>query len=183
MIFKAGMDVGQKSKTEVKGRPLPAWSIFSLLAVAFPLGLLPKAPGTWGSLLGIPLAYGIAYASSFGSSSSWLVSIGLLFLFGIFSLWVIDRTESQWQTHDDGRIVIDEVLGQAIASCFFPFDAFHILTAFLLFRIFDIYKPGPIGWADRRLPGAYGTLLDDVIAGIFAALALLPLSRLLQNHL
>lgn len=145
--------------------------------------MLPKAPGTWGSLLGIPLAYGIVYLSMLGGVWSLLITLGLLFLFTVFSLWVIARTEAHWQTHDDGRIVIDEVLGQAIVSCFFPFDLFHIISAFILFRLFDIFKPGPIGWADRKLPGAWGTLLDDVIAGIFAAIVLLGLSRLLQNHL
>ncbi|RZA22616.1 MAG: phosphatidylglycerophosphatase A [Proteobacteria bacterium] len=171
------------NKNASKAVPLPPWNFFSLLAVAYPLGMLPKAPGTWGSLLGIPLAYGIVQVSALGGVWAFYITLMLLSLFTVFSLWVIARTEAYWQTHDDGRIVIDEVLGQAIVSCFFPFDLFHIIAAFILFRIFDIFKPGPIGWADRKLPGAWGTLLDDVIAGIFAALVLLGLSRLLQNHL
>lgn len=156
----------------------PYWTFASLIAVVYPLGMLPKAPGTWGSLAGVPVAFGIAYATRGLGSFSEVAAIGLLILLGIFSWWTIDRTEAQWHTHDDGRIVIDEVLGQAIASVFFPFDAFHIIAAFVLFRIFDIFKPGPIGWADRKLPGAFGTLLDDVIAGIFAGLVLAGVSAL-----
>ncbi|RYZ51110.1 MAG: phosphatidylglycerophosphatase A [Proteobacteria bacterium] len=157
---------------------VPYWSFASLVAVVFPLGMLPKAPGTWGSLAGIPVAMAFAYGTrSLGVYSLPAILI-LLVLLGVFAWWTIDQTEKQWQTHDDGRIVIDEVLGQAIASVFFPFDAFHIIAAFVLFRIFDIFKPGPIGWADEKLPGAFGTLLDDVIAGIFAGLVLAGVSAL-----
>lgn len=164
-------------------RPLPSWSIASLLAVAFPLGMLPKAPGTWGSLAGIPLALGIVTIADASAPYRVLVILGLLTLFGLLSYWAIAQTEKEWQTHDDGRIVIDEVLGQAMVSCFFPFDAFHLIAGFLLFRLFDIWKPWLVGMADRNLPGALGTLLDDVVAGIFALLVLLPLSALVGNTL
>lgn len=156
----------------------PYWTFASLLAVVYPLGMLPKAPGTWGSLAGFPVAFGIAYAVRGLGAFSAITAVILLLLLGIITWWSIDRTERQWHTHDDGRIVIDEVLGQAIASVFFPFDAFHMIAAFVLFRIFDIFKPGPIGWADQKLPGALGTLLDDVIAGIFAGLVLAGVSAL-----
>ena len=75
-------------------------------------------------------------------------------------------------THDDQRIVIDEVIGQSIALSFCPPTFLSLILGFTLFRLFDITKPGPIGWADRRLPGAWGTLLDDVMAGIAAAISL-----------
>ncbi|HYX32260.1 MAG TPA: phosphatidylglycerophosphatase A [Oligoflexus sp.] len=147
-------------------------NFWSSLAVAFPLGLAPKAPGTFGSLAGIPVGifffnYGHTLAARWGWSA-WLVQILLLSLLGILSWWCIERTEKFWNTHDDGRIVIDEVLGQAIPLSFIAADWKIVLAAFALFRFFDIVKPGPIGWADRELPGAWGTLIDDVIAGIFA---------------
>lgn len=167
--------------------PKPAevpWNLPSLLAVAFPLGLMPKAPGTWGSLPGILVAYGLAKGSSalLPARPEIVCVVGLLLLTAL-AWWSIDRTEKLWSTHDDGSIVIDEVLGQAIALVFFPFDTFHIILGFVLFRIFDIFKPGPIGWADEKLPGAWGTLLDDVIAGIFAGLCLWGVSAALGSGL
>lgn len=129
----------------------------------FPLGLAPKAPGTFGSLAGIPLGLAI-----FAWGQNWIIQTLALILFGIFSWYVIHKTETFWNTHDDGRIVIDEVLGQAIPLSYFTGDWKMVLLAFGLFRFFDIVKPGPVGWADQKLPGAWGTLLDDVIAGVFA---------------
>lgn len=157
-------------------------NFWSSLAVAFPLGLAPKAPGTFGSLAGIPVGlffftYGHTLAQRI-AWPAWLVQTFLLSLLGVFSWWVIERTEKLWNTHDDGRIVIDEVLGQAIPLSFMAADWKVVLAAFVLFRFFDIVKPGPIGWADRKLPGAWGTLIDDVIAGIFAW-AVLALGRAL----
>lgn len=161
-----------------------AWNLPSLLAVAFPFGLMPKAPGTWGSLPGIAVAYGLAQGSASLNPSlpALPIVLGLLLLTAL-AWWSIDRTEKLWNTHDDGSIVIDEVLGQAIALAFFPFDALHLIVGFVLFRIFDIFKPGPIGWADEKLPGAWGTLLDDVIAGIFAGLCLWGVSAALRSAL
>ncbi len=164
-------------------KSLPPWNVSALLAVAWPLGILPKAPGTFGSLAGIPLAYVLQILSWQAKDYAWIVILSGLFLFGIFSLWIIQRTESYWNTHDDGRIVIDEVLGQAIVLSFFPLDLFHIVTGFVLFRIFDIWKPSLVGWADKKLPGAYGTLLDDVFAGLFALAILGFLSRFAGNIL
>lgn len=175
--------MGSSPKSKRSDLPLPKWSVPSLIAVAYPLGMLPKAPGTWGSLAGLPLAFGIAKIAEGFAPHAWLVSILLLSVFGALSYWAIAKTEELWQTHDDGRIVIDEVLGQAIVSCFFPFDPFHLIAGFTLFRIFDISKPWLVGMADRNLPGALGTLIDDVIAGIFALIALLLLSALLGNIL
>ncbi|MBC7658673.1 MAG: phosphatidylglycerophosphatase A [Chitinophagaceae bacterium] len=159
---------------------VPYWTFASRLAVVYPLGMLPKAPGTWGSLAGLPVAWLIAQSVQGLGDFSIPVAVFLLCGVGLISWWSIDRTEKQWNTHDDGRIVIDEVLGQAIVSVFFPFDAFHMITAFAFFRFFDIFKPGPIGWADQKLPGALGTLLDDVIAGIFALALLTGVSALKQ---
>jgi phosphatidylglycerophosphatase A len=164
-----------------KLRPPAKLNGWSCLAVVFPLGLAPKAPGTFGSLAGIPVGI---FFYSFGQqlSQSWgwpdgSVQTLLLIALGLFSWLVIERTEKSWNTHDDGRIVIDEVLGQAIPLSYLTGDWKLVVSAFLLFRFFDIVKPGPIGWADRKLPGAWGTLLDDVIAGIFAWIVLIVIWR------
>ncbi len=159
--------------------PLPKLDIWGYLALAYPLGLAPKAPGTAGSLAGLPLGYLIYHLPQWLSISTSSVRIALitscLTLATLFSWFVIKKTEAAWNTHDDGRIVIDEVIGQAIPIAFLG-DSIVILTlSFLLFRLFDILKPGPIGWADRSLPGAWGTLLDDVLAGIAALLCLILL--------
>jgi phosphatidylglycerophosphatase A len=164
-------------KTSQKRGP-PRLNFWSIIAVAAPLGLMPKAPGTFGSLAGIPVGLAFYhYGHMLGvrlNVSGTFMQIVLLTLLGLLSWWSIDKTEKFWGTHDDGRIVIDEVLGQAIPLSLLPADWKWILAAFVLFRFFDIVKPGPIGWADRELPGAWGTLIDDVIAGIFtwAVLAL-----------
>jgi phosphatidylglycerophosphatase A len=158
-------------------------NFWSCIAAVVPLGLMPKAPGTFGSLAGIPVGllfyhYGAVLAARLGLAA-WLVQTFFLVLLGVLSWWSIKKTEEYWNTHDDGRIVIDEVLGQAIPLSLMAADWKIILLAFGLFRFFDIVKPGPIGWADRQLPGAWGTLIDDVIAGIFAWAVLAASSALL----
>ncbi len=156
-------------------------NFWSCIAAVVPLGLMPKAPGTFGSLAGIPVGllfyhYGQTLAAYWGTAA-WVVQLFFLALLGVLSWWSIQETEKFWSTHDDGRIVIDEVLGQAIPLSLLAADWKMVLLAFVLFRFFDIVIPGPIGWADRELAGAWGTLIDDVIAGIFAwaVLAIVPL--------
>jgi phosphatidylglycerophosphatase A len=166
---------------------LPPHDIWSLIAVAYPFGLASRAPGTWGSLPGLgvgALFYGIGQTTeqSLGIPSSIAVTILILLLTGL-AWYAIHRTEKRWQTHDDGRIVVDEVLGQAIAISFLGPSTLVLIASFLLFRLLDIWKPGPIGWADEKLPGAWGTLIDDVIAGFAVVPLVFLLSRVLQMKL
>ncbi len=172
-----------KHHSHEKPNHLLTWNLATRIAVVYPLGLSPKAPGTVGSLGGLAFAFILQKLSHLFPSFSLFIIIGGLLLLAGVSLWSIQETEKLWNTHDDGRIVIDEVLGQAIVSVFFPMDAFHLISAFALFRLFDISKPGLIGIADRQLPGAWGTLLDDVIAGIFALVLMALLSPLFGNVL
>lgn len=139
------------------------------------VGTLPGAPGTWGSLAALPLGYLLHAAGGFG-----LLVLGTLLL-GAVGWWAARVEESATGAHDAGEIVVDEVVGQWLAlwplsaglthagaePWVFPWPGW--LGAFVLFRLFDIWKPGPVGWADRQ-PGATGVMLDDVIAGVFAAL-------------
>lgn len=166
---------------------LPAHDIWSLIAVAYPFGLATRAPGTWGSLPGLGVGaifYSIAEVTEqrLGVSHGLTAGILILFLTGL-AWYAIHRTEERWQTHDDGRIVIDEVLGQAIAISFLGPSTLILIASFLLFRLLDIWKPGPIGWADEKLPGAWGTLFDDVLAGFAVVPLVFLLSRLLQMKL
>jgi phosphatidylglycerophosphatase A len=144
------------------------------LATGFGLGYFPKSPGTFGSLLGIVFGGAIHQDHLFSEwPSLWLVRLAQLALIVVsilVGIWCIHRTEALWNEHDSGKIVWDEVVGQGIAVLTLSFTFQHILVSFIIFRILDIWKPSIIGWADRELPGAWGTLVDDVIAGVAAAL-------------
>lgn len=153
--------------------------VATLFATGFGVGFLPKAPGTWGSLLGLGAAYLGHYAAAMASGSFWQADLSLagsgigILILGLASCWGLGSillTERYWQCHDDKRIVIDEVIGQMVASIWFHPDLLTYGITFALFRFFDIYKPGPIGWIDRRVFAAWGTLADDLAAGVAAAL-------------
>lgn len=135
-----------------------------------PLGYAPAAPGTWGSLAG--LLYGVlvqwlAQQAPVGWGNA--TRAVLVFIALVVAYVAIRHTEALWRTHDDGRIVIDELAAQAMVVVALPHGMTQLLIAFVMFRLFDIWKPGPIGWCDERLPGAFGTLMDDVAAA-FAAI-------------
>lgn len=144
------------------------------IATFFYVGLLRPAPGTWGSLAALPAAWAIHAA--FGVIG-FALAIPAVFLIGWWATMIeTDGTDH----HDPSEIVIDEVAGQWIALLPIFIGAAHAeanllalwpgwVTAFLGFRFFDITKFGPIGWADQR-GDALGVMLDDVIAGLFAAI-------------
>lgn len=140
-----------------------------LLATWFGSGLLPKAPGTWGSLAALPFAWAIAQC--FGSLA--LVPAALaVFLLGC---WASDRVVRTSGIKDPGHIVIDEVAGQWLTLAAAPPGLLAWGFGFLLFRLADIVKPWPANWADRSVRGGLGVMLDDVLAAIYAAGALLAL--------
>ena len=141
------------------------WLPSSLLATWFGSGLLPRAPGTWGSLAALP----------FGLVLFWLSGpVGLLAASAVvfaLGLWAARGYEQAAAVKDPGAIVIDEVVGQWIALVPAGLNPLGVVLAFVLFRVFDIAKPWPVGWADRHLKGAFGIMADDVIAGLYAAAA------------
>jgi phosphatidylglycerophosphatase A len=92
----------------------------------------------------------------------------------LIAFWSIARTEFKWRTHDDSRIVVDEIVGQAIAVAFLPVSWTMLVACFALFRLLDIWKPLLIGWIDRNAPGAWGTLCDDLLAGALTGIFLCP---------
>jgi phosphatidylglycerophosphatase A len=138
-----------------------------ILATGFGVGYAPRAPGTFGSLIALPIGWWVS-VQSFGLGYKFLMA-GIL---TAFALAIIHMAEQALRTHDDQRIVLDEVAGQFIAICWVPNQWYLFLGGFLLFRLFDIWKPGLIGYVDQKLPGAMGTLFDDVIAGLFAGACL-----------
>lgn len=148
-----------------------------LLASSFGLGFIPKAPGTFGSLAGLALAvffqHLLGQLGYSGFEFFLLAGTAGLLLSGLAVL-VITQVEKQWP-HDDSRIVIDEVVGQFFVTVWFPTTWVYILLSFVLFRAFDIAKPGPIGWVDKEWHSGLGTLVDDLIAALFAFLILLAI--------
>ena len=138
------------------------------LATWFGCGRLPRAPGTWGSLAALPLAWAALQAG---------VGFGLLLAAALFfaGVWASSLYARDTGRQDPGEVVIDEVAGQCLAVCFAPPTPFGMLAAFVLFRLFDISKPFPVGWIERRCPAGWGIMLDDVMAALYAGAGLLLL--------
>lgn len=136
-----------------------------LVAIGFGSGLVPRAPGTAGTLTAIPLVLLTAALPLWG----YLILITGLFLIGI---WVCRETTRYLGVHDHPVIVWDEVVGYMIAMIGAPLTWPVIVTGFVLFRVFDILKPWPIGWLDRRAKGGFGVMIDDVMAGLYTAVVL-----------
>ena len=129
------------------------------------LGYAPVASGTFGTLAGIPIYY---LLSGFPPLLYLMTWGALLFL----SFWAAGAAGKIYGVVDDGRIVIDELVGYLVTVAFLPFSWPTALLGFLLFRIFDILKPPPASWFDQKLKNGYGVVMDDVVAGLYAAIAL-----------
>ena len=138
------------------------------LALGFGSGLIKPAPGTWGTLAAVPLYYAFISVNPFGMIGLLFV-IGLTFLLGIY---LCGKTANDVGVHDHGAIVWDEFVGYFVSLIALPPTMLNIVFAFVLFRIFDIIKPWPIKWVDRKIHGGFGIMFDDVLAGIMACLCL-----------
>jgi phosphatidylglycerophosphatase A len=146
---------------------LPPNRVALFLATAGGVGFAPLAPGTFGSAVGVVL---FPFVSGLGL---WLLLLTTLALLSV-GIWAADEAERVYQTKDDGRIVVDEVVGQWItlmplAVLGRSWDPLWLAVGFFVFRGFDIWKPGPVLWAERNFKGGAGVMLDDVVAGIFGA--------------
>ena len=140
----------------------PALWLATWLATWFGAGRLPWAPGTWGSLAALPLAWLLL---ALGGPWLLLIAVALVFVLG---LWASDRYMKAVGLHDPGAIVIDEVAGQWLTLAIAPLDPLAFLVGFVLFRIADVFKPWPASWLDRRVGGAFGVMIDDVAAAVYA---------------
>jgi phosphatidylglycerophosphatase A len=140
-------------------------------------GLIRPAPGTWGTLAGLPFAWALVY---WGNTTIIVAAVVAVFLIG---LWAADRHMAATQNPDDpSEVVIDEVAGLWVACLALPEASIVGLAgAFILFRFFDIWKQGPVGWADRHLKGAFGVMADDIVAGGLAAICLVIIYRVLET--
>ena len=136
-----------------------------LLAFGFGAGLSPKAPGTMGTIVAV-LIYLLL------PSMPPIIYAGLVLLSFVFGIWICAKTAEDLGVHDHGGIVWDEFVGYWITMFMAPSGLFWVLLGFVLFRLLDIFKPWPIKWADKELAGGLGIMLDDVLAGIMAALCM-----------
>jgi phosphatidylglycerophosphatase A len=136
-----------------------------LVACGFGSGLAPYAPGTFGTAVGV-LVY---LALTPLDLVYYLAAVAALSAAGI---WVCGRAAADFGVHDHPAIVWDEVVGYLVTMIAVPPGVLNVLLGFVLFRLFDILKPWPVRVADRRVPGGFGIVLDDLLAGLYAALAL-----------
>ena len=139
--------------------------LFMFIASGGYSGYLPKAPGTWGSLVGVLLWPGLAKLAL----TPYAIVVAVLFVIGTAAAGAAEKI---MDLPDPGLVVIDEIVGQLIALAMVPHHPVAVLCAFLLFRLFDIFKPFPVGWLDQHLHGGLGIMLDDVMAGIYALIVL-----------
>ena len=132
------------------------------LIVTLFVGRFSRFPGTLGSLLGALIWWSL-------SPQAFIKQL-ILIAGAMVCGWIAVYFYEKWNhCHDPKEVVIDELIGVWITLVGVPAQVSVFIFGFLLFRVFDIWKPFPIGWVDRKVPGAFGTLLDDVLAGLFAS--------------
>lgn len=139
--------------------------IIMALATGAGVGYAPKAPGTLGTLAAIPLALVVG---RFDGVMAW----GATIAFTCFSIGVAHLAAQFKEQHDPQCVVIDEMAGYLITVTGHSLSTGTIIVGFVLFRLFDITKPGPVGWCDRHLKGGLGIVMDDALAGGFSNLCL-----------
>ncbi len=142
-----------------------------LLAFGFGSGLAPKAPGTFGTLAAIPLWLLLCQLSVLLYWSVIAVSV-------IVGIYICGRASSKLGVHDHSGIVWDEFVGLWITFAFIEPQLTSVIVGFLLFRLFDILKPWPISWLDKQVGAGIGIMIDDIVAGFFAAIVIVVISNL-----
>jgi phosphatidylglycerophosphatase A len=141
--------------------------LISWVAIFFASGLgsgfIPLAPGTWGSLVGVVLVW-----KFWGSSI--LLQVLWAALLGALGVWVSGVTCQYFKKEDCQYIVIDEIVGLMVTMVGIPITGYELAIGFLLFRFFDVVKPFPVSWVDKKLKNGLGVMLDDVVAGLYGNL-------------
>lgn len=138
-------------------------------------GFVPKAPGTVGSLAAVAIWWFLL------ADTSLVIQLVAIVAVTALGTWLTGRVQARYRVNDPGAIVIDEFAGQWIALLFAPLTPLGMLAGFALFRLFDIWKPWPVGALERGVPGPFGVMVDDLAAGLMA-LAVLQFTLLsLQN--
>lgn len=140
---------------------------YRFIAFGFGAGLARRAPGTWGTLVACPIMAVLLAAGLSDLLIAWLCVP--LFAYGCYAC---GRTCRDLGVDDYGGVVWDEIVSMMLVLAFAPNTAGGWIAAFLLFRLFDIFKPWPIRWIDSRVGGGLGVMLDDVLAAVFAIVGL-----------
>ena len=134
-------------------------------ALGFGSGLAPKAPGTFGTLVAIPLFYLMS-----------LLSVGvyaaIVLAMTVVGIYLCSKAAHSVGVHDHPAIVWDEIVGYLITMFMIPWSWHSVLIGFILFRIFDIFKPWPISYLDKNCHGGFGIMIDDVLAGVFSLICM-----------
>ena len=145
-----------------------------LIATWFGVGRLPGPSGTWGSLAALPPAALLMWLGG-----PWLLAAALVMI-TLVGWWASEIYGRCCGIADAREVVVDEVAGQWLPLLVLPFEPLAWIAAFAAFRFFDIAKPWPVGYADRSLPGGFGVMADDILAGLYALLLLGGLWILLE---
>lgn len=172
---------------EIKSKPKTALDYFALAVTTFGVGYLPLAPGTYGSAVGVGIYILFDWlesgAANYLSQNNWQdakitawvhgVNLILFLLFCLLGIWAANRATILFKTKDPQQAVVDEVIGQLIVFLFVPFGLnwYFVLAGFLLFRLFDIWKPYPID-SLQNLPAGIGVCADDILAGVYGGTCL-----------
>jgi len=145
------------------------------LALGFGAGLMKRAPGTWGTLVAFPIFF---LCDALAGTPAVVAAGAVLFVAGCYAAEVTGRDLG---VSDHGGIVIDEIAAFLLVLACAPPWRGGLVLAFVLFRVFDIAKPWPIGWADRSIKGGFGVMFDDLLAAGYAILGLLGARYLLNG--
>lgn len=139
--------------------------IAEIISTWFWVGKIRWAPGTWGTLATVPFVYALSLAGP-------MAYMGVTFVFIFVGIFAADIYEKSLGEHDCSEIVIDEVVGLMIAMTWLPMTWQSMVIGFLIFRFFDILKPFPINWLDRKIGGGLGVMIDDIAAGVITNIIL-----------
>lgn len=135
------------------------------IAFGFGSGAMPFAPGTFGTLMAIPFYLAI-------QSLSPTLYLLLVVVITLASMWLCDRITKEIGIHDHSGMCLDEIVGYLVTMYGAPHGLIWIIWGFLLFRLFDIWKPWPIRYIDEQVKGGVGIILDDVLAGVYSLIIL-----------
>ena len=132
-------------------------------SLGFGSGLLPCAPGTWGTIATFPIYYALLHVTHTTFMLAWC-------FLTIASVMAAEYSAYIWQTHDHPSIVCDEIVGFLLVLAYVPKTPWYAIGAFIAFRFFDIVKPWPIAWLDQSIHGGLGIVVDDLVAALYAIL-------------
>lgn len=141
-------------------------------ALGFGTGCMPWMPGTAGTLIGVMIYLPMQY-------TDLRIYLGMLITVTVAGVWICGKTATDLDVHDHSAIVWDEITGYLVTMFMAPDGWVWVALGFILFRLFDILKPWPVSWADKRVKGGVGIMLDDIIAGIFGLVTLQIIAYLL----